>query len=240
MRSRASGGICGDSVAATSAETMSSLRRRAIWMQRARSIERSSTGGRARARTTAPESPGSTRSRSQASTSRISARWKNAAAPISRYGTARSSRATATAWPSRRTERTSTHTDSGAAPSANRASTSAATLWACARSLSQRQNATLASPSIGAVRSSSATGSTTARAAAMIGARQRRLRSRRTTRGGGRSASIAVTFVPAAARKRCTAWSGSAAATSVAPLPAKLRATVAGPRSSSSNSSTST
>ena len=44
-RSRASGGSWGDSVAATSAVTMSSLRRRAIWTQRARSIARSSTGG---------------------------------------------------------------------------------------------------------------------------------------------------------------------------------------------------
>ena len=45
---------------------MSSLRRRAICVQRARSIARSSTGGRASARTTAPASPGSTSSRSQA------------------------------------------------------------------------------------------------------------------------------------------------------------------------------
>ena len=95
MRSRASGGICGDSSAAASAATMSSLRRRAIWVTRARSIARSSTGGRASARTTAPASPGSTSSRSQASRSRTSARWKNAAAPASRYGTARSSNATA-------------------------------------------------------------------------------------------------------------------------------------------------
>ena len=58
MRSRASGGICGDSSAAPSAATMSSLRRRAICVQRAMSIERSSTGGRASARTTAPASPG--------------------------------------------------------------------------------------------------------------------------------------------------------------------------------------
>ena len=94
MRSRASGGICGDSRAATSAATMSSLRRRAIWVQRARSIARSSTGGRASARTTAPASPGSTSSRSHASRSRTSARWKNAAAPTIRYGTARSSSAT--------------------------------------------------------------------------------------------------------------------------------------------------
>ena len=95
MRSRASGGICGDSSAAPSAATMSSLRRRAIWVQRARSIARSSTGGRASARTTAPASPGSTSSRSHASRSRTSARWKNAAAPASRCGTARSSSATA-------------------------------------------------------------------------------------------------------------------------------------------------
>jgi hypothetical protein len=54
MRSRASGGSWGDSVAATSAPTMSSLRRRAICTLRAMSIARSSTGGRARARTTAP------------------------------------------------------------------------------------------------------------------------------------------------------------------------------------------
>ena len=81
MRSRASGGSWGDSVAATSAPTMSSLRRRAICTLRAMSIERSSIGGRARARTTAPASPGSTSSRSQASTSLTSARWKNAVAP---------------------------------------------------------------------------------------------------------------------------------------------------------------
>ncbi len=84
MRSRASGGICGDSSAAPIAATMSSLRRRAIWVTRARSIARSSTGGRASARTTAPASPGSTSSRSHASRSRTSARWKNAAAPASR------------------------------------------------------------------------------------------------------------------------------------------------------------
>ena len=84
MRSRASGGICGDSVAATSAETMSILRRREICVQRAMSTERSSIGGRASARTTAPASPGSASRRSQARTSRISARWKNAAAPTRR------------------------------------------------------------------------------------------------------------------------------------------------------------
>ena len=94
MRSRASGGTCGDSVAAASAATMSSLRRRAIWVQRAMSTERSSIGGRASARTTAPASVGSASSRSQASRSRISARWKNAASPTSRWAIARSSSAT--------------------------------------------------------------------------------------------------------------------------------------------------
>ena len=143
IRSRASGGICGDSRAADSAATMSSLRRRAIWVTRARSIARSSTGGRARARTTAPASPGSTSSRSHASRSRTSARWKNAAAPDRWYGTARSSKATATAWPSARTERTSTQTSSGAtSPREISRSTSAATACACARSDAQRQNAT--------------------------------------------------------------------------------------------------
>ena len=122
---------------------MSSLRRRAIWVQRARSIARSSTGGRASARTTAPASPGSASSRSQASRSRTSARWKKAAAPASRYGTARSSSAAATAWPSPLTERTSTQTSSGATPSRETSrSTSAATACACARSFAQRQNAT--------------------------------------------------------------------------------------------------
>jgi len=73
MRSRASGGTCGDSVAAASAATMSSLRRRAIWVQRAMSTERSSIGARASARTTAAASPGSASSRSHASRSRTSA-----------------------------------------------------------------------------------------------------------------------------------------------------------------------
>ena len=47
-------------------------------------LDRSSIGGRASARTTAPASPGSASSRSHASTSRTSARWKNAAAPTTR------------------------------------------------------------------------------------------------------------------------------------------------------------
>src|ERR1700690_2625324 len=50
MRSLASGGTCGDSVAAARAATMSSLRRRAMLVQRTMSTERSSIGGGARAR----------------------------------------------------------------------------------------------------------------------------------------------------------------------------------------------
>ncbi len=173
MRSRASGGICGDSSAAPSAATMSSLRLRAIWVQRARSIARSSTGGRASARTTAPASPGSASSRSQASRSRTSARWKKAAAPARRYGTARSSSAAATACPSPLTERTSTHTSSGATSSrATSRSTSAATACACARSDAQRQNATSPAGAPGRASSRlgrrSGSGSTTAWAAAMM------------------------------------------------------------------------
>ena len=57
-----------------SAATMSSLRRRAIWITRARSTWRSSIGGRASARTTAAASCGSASRRIQASTSRTSAR----------------------------------------------------------------------------------------------------------------------------------------------------------------------
>ena len=122
---------------------MSSLRRRAICVQRAMSTERSSIGGRASARTTAGASVGSASSRSHASTSRISARRKNAVSPTSRWGTARSSSATATAWPSRVTLGTSTAIWPGDTPSpAISRSTSAATDWAWARSLAQRQNAT--------------------------------------------------------------------------------------------------
>ena len=131
MRSRASGGTCGDSIAASSAATMSSLRRRAIWVQRAMSTERNSTGGRASARTTAGASVGSASSRNQASTSRISARRKNAASPTNRWATARSSSATATACPSRDTLGTITEIWPGATRSvATSRSTSAATAWA--------------------------------------------------------------------------------------------------------------
>ena len=168
IRSRASGTICGDSVAATSALTMSSLRRRAIWMQRARSPARSSIGGRASARTAAPASFGSASSRSHASTSRTSARWKNADAPTTSNGTARSSSATVTAGPSSRTERTSTAIRSGRTPSRTRRSTSAATLWACARSFAQRQNSTSPPGAASGIPRPSRSGTepTTARAAA--------------------------------------------------------------------------
>ena len=192
---------------------MSSLRRRAIWVTRARSIARSSTGGRASARTTAPASPGSTSSRSHASRSRTSARWKNAAAPDRWYGTARSSNATATAWPSARTERTSTHTSSGATSErATSRSTSAATACACARSEAQRQNAT-SPPSCAAVRSfssRSSIGSTTARAAASTRPAQRCDTSSRITVASGHSARKSRTFLVAAPRKRWIAWSSSA------------------------------
>ena len=212
MRSRASGGICGDSVAATSALIMSSLRRRAIWMQRARSAARSSTGGRASARTAALASLGSTSRRSHARTSRTSARWKNAAAPTTRNGTARSSSATATAWPSLRTDRTSTAMRSGLTPSRISRSTSAPTPCACARSFAQRQNATSppGAPSTFSPRRS-ATGAVTARAARRMRSRERNDWSRCTTRACGRVAVKARRFLVAAPRKRLIAASSSPA-----------------------------
>ena len=57
---------------------MSSFRRRAIVVQRARSTERNSTGGRESARTAAAASVGSASRRSHAITSRTSGRWKKA------------------------------------------------------------------------------------------------------------------------------------------------------------------
>src|SRR3954451_12395734 len=63
---------------------MSSRRRRACWVSRAMSTERSSIGGRDSARTTAPESAGSASSLSQASRSRTSVRWEYAGAPVRR------------------------------------------------------------------------------------------------------------------------------------------------------------
>ena len=237
MRSRASGGICGDSSAAPSAATMSSLRRRAIWVTRARSIARSSTGGRASARTTAPASPGSTSSRSQASRSRTSARWKNAAAPASRYGTARSSNATATAWPSERTERTSTQTSSGATSSrATSRSTSAATACACARSEAQRPERDLGRARPSAARSGlairSGAGSATAAAARTIRSPARKDSSSRTTRAAGHSASKSANAFVEAPRKRWIAWSSSPGAGDVAVV-GRPAAAAAGPGRSS-------
>ena len=153
---------------------MSSLRRRAICVQRAMSTERSSIGGRARARTTAGASVGSANNRSHASTSRISARRKNAVSPTSRWDTARSSSATATAWPSRATLGTSTAIRPGDTPSpAINRSTSTATAWAWARSLAHRQKAISPSTDAG----SNDPRSTTAPAARIARRGTRRLQS---------------------------------------------------------------
>ena len=78
---------------------MSSLRRRAIVVSRARSAERSSIGGRVSARAAAAESPGSASTRSQAIASRTSGRWNSAAGPERWKGMPRSSIAAATAPP---------------------------------------------------------------------------------------------------------------------------------------------
>ena len=139
IRSRASGEICGLSSAASQAETMSSLRRLAMVVRRARSAERSSTGGRVSARAAAAESAGSARTLNHAIASRTSGRWNNAAGPDMWNGIPRSSIAAATgplcSWSS-----TSTQISSGAIPPAIKCSASRATAWAWARSLLQRQN----------------------------------------------------------------------------------------------------
>ena len=182
MRSRASGGTCGASIAAASAETMSSLRRRAICVHRAMSTERSSIGGRASARTTAPASVGSARRRSHARTSRISARWKNAASPTSRCGIARSSSATLTAWPSWVISGTSTATRPGATASrASRCSMSTATDWAWERSLAQRHSSH-SPPGAPASACAKSSRPSIEVAACQIGPGQRWLRSSTTTR----------------------------------------------------------
>ena len=74
---------------------MSSLRRLAIVVQRARSPDRSSIGGRVTALTTAAASLESASRRSQARASRTSGRWKSAPSPRKRNGTPRSSKAAA-------------------------------------------------------------------------------------------------------------------------------------------------
>ena len=119
---------------------MSSLRRREIVVSRARSPERSSTGGRVSARAAAAESSGSASTRSQAIASRTSGRWKSAAGPERWKGMPRSSIAAATAPPC-----LAGLVDEDAdllrrrSPPAIRCSTSRATACAWARSLAQRQ-----------------------------------------------------------------------------------------------------
>ena len=128
---------------------MSSLRRRAIVVQRARSTERSSTGGRVRARTTAAESLGSARARSQAIASRTSGRRKKAAEPALRKGTLRSSSAAVTSRPSRPAGPVITQSWAAvAAPEASRCSISRATACAWARSLAQRHSRTSRPPAL--------------------------------------------------------------------------------------------
>ena len=84
MRSRASGGICGDSVAATSADDHVELAPPRD-LDAAREVDGAQLDRRARERAHDRAGvAGVASSRSQASTSRISARWKNAAAPTSR------------------------------------------------------------------------------------------------------------------------------------------------------------
>ena len=95
---------------------MSSLRRRAIVVSRARSAERSSTGGRVSARAAAAESSGSASTRSQAIASRTSGRWKSAAGPERWKGMPRSSIAAATGAARWAGSSTSTQIASGAVP----------------------------------------------------------------------------------------------------------------------------
>ena len=153
------------------------------------STDRSSTGGRARARTTAPASVGSASSRSQARTSRISARWKNAASPIRRWAIARSSSATPTACPSCLISGTSTAIRPAASPvRASRRSMSAATAWAWERSLAQRHRSTSPPAAAPTVVSGAPTGGpSTARAAVHTRAAQRSDRSSFTVRAAPRT-----------------------------------------------------
>ena len=158
--------------------------------------------------------------------------------PTSRYGTARSSNATATAWPSPRTERTSTQTSSGATSSrATSRSTSAATACACARSVAQRQNAT--SPP-GRARGCSAfssrsvdrldhraRGGAGSRSPAAVATPPAARPSPPATRPGSRAM-----FLVAAPRKRWIAWSSSPDRGDVAVL-GRPAAAAAGPGRSS-------
>ena len=95
---------------------MSSLRRRAIVVSRARSAERSSIGGRVSARAAAAESSGSASTRSQAIASRTSGRWKSAAGPERWKGMPRSSIAAATGAAVGAGSSTSTQISSGGVP----------------------------------------------------------------------------------------------------------------------------
>ena len=142
-RSRPSGVSCGPSRAADTAEGMSTLRRRASWVSRAMSTECSPTGGRAITRTAAPESAGLASSRSQASRSRTSARWKYAAEPCRRKGSARSSSAAHTTAPSRTADGIRTAIRSGSVPEEISPAAAAAMACAWARSEAQRQKRTL-------------------------------------------------------------------------------------------------
>ena len=95
---------------------MSSLRRRAIVVSRARSAGGSSIGGRVSARAAAAESAGSASTRSQAIASRTSGRWKSAAGPERWNGIPRSSIAAATGPPRSPGSSIRTQTSSGRDP----------------------------------------------------------------------------------------------------------------------------
>ena len=181
-RSRPSGVSCGPSSAADTAEGMSTLRRRASWVRRAMSTECSPTGGRAITRTAAPESAGLASSRSQASRSRTSARWKYAAEPCRRKGSARSSSAAHTTAPSRTAEGISTAIRSGSVPAEINPAAPAAMACACARSEAQRQKRTLPPSRVSA---SSSPTPAAARTAVAIARGQRMLRSSATVEASG-------------------------------------------------------
>ena len=195
---------------------MSSLRRRAIWVQRARSIARSSTGGRASARTTAPASPGS-----RAAAARRAGRAPRRAGrtrPRPPAGTGRRAPPARRRPPAPRPRptRTRTQTSSGATPSRTRAARRPPPPPAPARARSRSartRRRPAARPADGSSRFSirPGSGATTAAAAARIRSPERRLsvsarRAPRATRRGSRR-----TFFVDAPRKRVIAASSSAA-----------------------------
>jgi hypothetical protein len=206
-RSRPSGVSWGPSSAVETAAGMSSLRRRASCVSRAMSTECRPTGGRDSARTAAPESAGSASSRIQASTSRTSARWKYAADPDSRNGTALSSSAEPTTGPSSTRDCTSTATAPGSTPPASSRTHSAATAWACARSDAQRQKRTL--PPSRPVGPSPLP--TTAPAAASTDCGHRLLSCSSTTFASGNARRKSLRFFRPAPRRRWVAWCSSPA-----------------------------